>query len=205
MLGSPLDWKCLAKASIQHCSSCFLITATASRYILDDGLHDKEAILCSLSLQRKLQNSSVFVITDLIQDSNVQFLDFSDEDTEGELYQAEPFACGNAFAASVFNSVTTTAYHRPGTIKLLSSLLSLKQGTQISSSRILPMRLNYGSHYQFSDLYSQLLEQKLICIAVYRQYPINPTKSFVITNPAKDLVLNPSDTAIVITCSVQIS
>ena len=204
--GSPLDWNCLARASIQHCSSCFLITAPASRNILDNGLHDKEAILCSLSLQKKLQNSSVFVITDLVQDSNVQFLDFSDEDNEGELYQAEPFACGNAFAASVFfNSVTTIAYHRPGTIKLLNSLITHKQGMQISSSQILPIRLNYGSHDQFSDLYSQMLEQNLICIALYRQYPINPTKSFVITNPAKDLELNPSDTAIVITPSVQTS
>ena len=206
--GSPLDWKCLAKASIQHCSSCFLITAPTSRNILDNGLHDKEAILCSLSLQRKLKTTSVFVITDLVQDSNVQFLDFSDEDTGGELYQAEPFACGNAFAASVFNSVTTTAYHRPGTIKLLSNLISLKQGTQISSSRILPIRLqdpsNYDSLRQFSDLYSQLLEQNLICIALYRQNQLNPTKSFVITNPAKDLVLDRSDTAIVITPSVQI-
>ena len=194
--GSPLDWKCLSKASIQQCSSCFLVTAPASSYILDHGLHDKEAILCSLSLQKKLQNSSVLVVTDLVQDSNVQFLDFSDEDTEGELYQSEPFAWGNAFAASVFNSVTTTAYHRPGTIELISTLISPKHD---DSSRILPIRLNYGSYDQFSELYVHLLEQQVICIALYRQCPQNPMKSYVITNPAKDLVLDRTDTAIVIT------
>ena len=199
VIGSPLNWNCLSNASVQNCSSCFLLTALTNNYILDNALHDKEAILCCLSLQKKLKNTSVFVITDLVHDSNVQFLDFSDEDTEGELYQAEPFACGNAFAASVFNSVTTTAYHRPGTIKLIANLISSEQGNQLFSTRILP---NYGSHYQFSELYSHLLEQKLICIALYRQYPQNPIKGYVITNPPKDLVLDPNDTAIVITPSM---
>ena len=37
----------------------------------------------------KLQNSLMFVITDLVKDSNVQYLDISDDDCEGELYQAD--------------------------------------------------------------------------------------------------------------------
>jgi hypothetical protein len=138
----------------------------------------------------------------LVQDSNVQFLDFSDKDTEGELYQSEPFAWGNAFAASVLNSVTTAAYHRPGTIELISSLIGPKHD---DSSRILPIQLrgtDYASHSQFSELYCHLLEQQFICIALYRQCPHNLSKYYVITNPAKDLALEVSDTAIVITTSV---
>ena len=202
VVGSPLDWKCITMARIEKCSTCFLLTAPACSHKQDNGLQDKEAILCSLSLQKKLQNSSVLVITDLVQDSNVQFLDFSDKDTEGELYQSEPFAWGNAFAASVFNSVTTAAYHRPGTIELISSLIGPKHD---DSSRILPIQLrgtDYASHSQFSELYCHLLEQQFICIALYRQCPHNLSKYYVITNPAKDLALEVSDTAIVITTSV---
>ena len=201
IVGSPLDWNCLTKASIKNCSSCFLLTAPASSSKQDNGLHDKEAILCSLSLQKKLQNSSVLVVTDLDQDSNVQFLDFSDEDTEGELYQSEPFAWGNAFAASVFSSVTTAAYHRPGTIELVSTLISPHRS---NLSRILPIQLrgtDYASHSHFSELYFHLLEQQLICIALYKQCPHNSSKYYVVTNPAKDLTVDASDTAIVITSS----
>ena len=203
VFGSPLDWKFLSKASVQSCSSCFLVTALAGSLTPDNGLQDKEAILCSLSLQKKLQNSSVFVITDLFKDSNVQFLDVSDDDNEGELYQAEPFACGNAFASSVFNSVTTTAYHRPGTLSLISNLINSDPGSQkmMYSSQIRPIKLEslvFGAHNQFSELYSHLLEQQLICIALYRQMPDKPFKHYVITNPAPNLVLQPSDIAIVL-------
>ena len=204
VLGSPLDWKCLSKAGIQRCSSCFLLTALAGSNASENGLHDKEAILCSLSLQKKLQNSPVFVITDLVKDSNVQYLDISDDDSEGELYQAEPFACGNAFAASVFNSVTTIAYHSPGTLHLISSLINAEPGSgqqMMCSSQIRSIKLQtlvFGPLNHFSELHSHLLEQQLICIALYRQIPDKPSKCYVITNPAPNLPLESSDAAIVL-------
>lgn len=210
VIGSPLDWSCLSKASIERCSSCFLLTALSGGFTTsDNGLYDKEAILCSLSLQKKLQSSSVFVITDLVQDSNVQFLDISDDDNEEELYQSEPFACGNAFAASVFNSVTTAAYHSPGTLNLIKHLINPEPESQktVSSSGLCQKRLNaseYRSLHNFSDLHSYLLEKQLVCIALYRQKPGDPTKHYVITNPAPNLELETLDIAIVLTPSIRL-
>ena len=49
------------------------------------------------------------MITMLINDSNVQFLDQDDDDDPNtELYLTQPFACGTAFAVSVLDSLMST-------------------------------------------------------------------------------------------------
>lgn len=47
--------------------------------------------------------------TELVNDSNVQFLDQDDDDDpDTELYLTQPFACGTAFAVSVLDSLMST-------------------------------------------------------------------------------------------------
>ena len=49
------------------------------------------------------------MITELVHDSNVQFLDQDDDDDpDTELYLTQPFACGTAFAVSVLDSLMST-------------------------------------------------------------------------------------------------
>ena len=49
------------------------------------------------------------MITELVNDSNVQFLDQDDDDDpDTELYLTQPFACGTAFAVSVLDSLMST-------------------------------------------------------------------------------------------------
>ena len=53
--------------------------------------------------------TSVPLITELVNDSNVQFLDQDDDDDpDTELYLTQPFACGTAFAVSVLDSLMST-------------------------------------------------------------------------------------------------
>lgn len=48
-------------------------------------------------------------ILELVNDSNVQFLDQDDDDDpDTELYLTQPFACGTAFAVSVLDSLMST-------------------------------------------------------------------------------------------------
>lgn len=47
--------------------------------------------------------------SELVNDSNVQFLDQDDDDDpDTELYLTQPFACGTAFAVSVLDSLMST-------------------------------------------------------------------------------------------------
>lgn len=49
------------------------------------------------------------LIIELVNDSNVQFLDQDDDDDpDTELYLTQPFACGTAFAVSVLDSLMST-------------------------------------------------------------------------------------------------
>ena len=62
-------------------------------------------------LQRKgsVFGANVPMITELVNDSNVQFLDQDDDDDpDTELYLTQPFACGTAFAVSVLDSLMST-------------------------------------------------------------------------------------------------
>jgi hypothetical protein len=53
-----------------------------------------------------------FVYSELVNDSNVQFLDQDDDDDpDTELYLTQPFACGTAFAVSVLDSLMSTVSH----------------------------------------------------------------------------------------------
>ena len=63
-------------------------------------------------LQRKgsVYGTNVPMITELVNDSNVQFIDpdDDDDDPDTELYLTQPFACGTAFAVSVLDSLMAT-------------------------------------------------------------------------------------------------
>lgn len=55
----------------------------------------------------------VYDSTELVNDSNVQFLDQDDDDDpDTELYLTQPFACGTAFAVSVLDSLMSTVMRK---------------------------------------------------------------------------------------------
>lgn len=56
----------------------------------------------------------MFCFLELVNDSNVQFLDQDDDDDpDTELYLTQPFACGTAFAVSVLDSLMSTVSSCP--------------------------------------------------------------------------------------------
>lgn len=61
----------------------------------------------------------------VVNDSNVQFLETDDEDSpDTELYLAQPFACGTAFAISVLDSIMSTTYFNDTALTLIRSLVT---------------------------------------------------------------------------------
>merc|ERR1712212_753416 len=79
----------------------------------------------SLKKRGPLYGSNVPMITELVNDSNVQFLDQDDDDDpDTELYLTQPFACGTAFAVSVLDSLMSTTYFNPNALTLIRSLIT---------------------------------------------------------------------------------
>uniref|UniRef100_A0A3Q2DIR7 BK channel n=1 Tax=Cyprinodon variegatus TaxID=28743 RepID=A0A3Q2DIR7_CYPVA len=65
------------------------------------------------------------IITELVNDSNVQFLDQDDDDDpDTELYLTQPFACGTAFAVSVLDSLMSATYFNDNILTLIRTLVT---------------------------------------------------------------------------------
>lgn len=118
---------------------CVILSARIPNLHEDPTLADKEAILASLNIKAMQFHDSlsfrplaeeglsplgspitmlkraakvgteVPLLTELVNDSNVQFLDQDDDDDpDTELYLTLPFACGQAFAISVLDSLMSS-------------------------------------------------------------------------------------------------
>ena len=226
VVGSPLRWQNLEEANINDCSVCIILSMLSSTTGCELAINDKESILCSLSIQEHLKKTAkrnILIITDLKLESNVQFLDFGDEDEPDErIYKAQPFACGEAFSVSMFDSVTSSVYHSPGTLYLIEDLVHAS-GT-ITRSQVIPLLLEEYEGRTFADLYIDQLKKNAVCLGLYRQLPTTldssldfnekldgdiPTSSahnqsagsvkqikyYVITAPAPNLELDKTDIA----------
>uniref|UniRef100_F6QI54 BK channel n=1 Tax=Ciona intestinalis TaxID=7719 RepID=F6QI54_CIOIN len=69
--------------------------------------------------------ANIPMITELINDTNVQFLDQDDDDDPNtELYLTQPFACGTAFAVSVLDSLVSAAYFNSNALTLIRTLIT---------------------------------------------------------------------------------
>ncbi|XP_069467091.1 calcium-activated potassium channel subunit alpha-1 isoform X7 [Ambystoma mexicanum] len=80
--------------------------------------------LISLS-QEKNCGTHIPMITELVNDSNVQFLDQDDDDDpDTELYLTQPFACGTAFAVSVLDSLMSATYFNDNILTLIRTLVT---------------------------------------------------------------------------------
>uniref|UniRef100_A0A914EDG5 BK channel n=1 Tax=Acrobeloides nanus TaxID=290746 RepID=A0A914EDG5_9BILA len=80
-----------------------------------------------ISMQKRGARSgtNVPMITELVNDSNVQFLDQDDDDDpDTELYLTQPFACGTAFAISVLDSLMSTTYFNDSALTLIRTLVT---------------------------------------------------------------------------------
>ncbi|KRY74421.1 Calcium-activated potassium channel slo-1 [Trichinella pseudospiralis] len=152
--GSPLSRADLRAVNINMCDMCVILSARIPNPTEDPTLADKEAILASLNikamqfedlpllyplpegispLSTPVKMSKILVkfgtqvpmITELVNDSNVQFLDQDDEDDpDTELYLTQPFACGTAFAISVLDSLMSTTYFNDSALTLIRTLVT---------------------------------------------------------------------------------
>ncbi len=198
--GSPLRWSNLKLAKVSDCSVCVMLTIPSGSANREQAINDKEAVLCILSIKnaKKVNKCkyNVQTVIDLFQESNVQFLDFGDEDEPDErIYKAQPFAYGEAFSASMFDSVTSSAFHSPGIVSLVESLVQSSGGSSLCCA--LPIADTAYMNEKFKDFFISQLDQKNFCLGISRKLE-GESERFVITSPDPDLILLETDFAFVI-------
>ena len=195
VLGSPLLLSNLEEALVGDCSTCVILTALSASTGHEQAVNDKEAVLCSLSIQTRY-NKRVQILTDLNHEANVQFLDFGDEDQPDErIYKAQPFACGEAFSVSMFDSVTSSAFHSPASVYIIEKMIHTSGSSSDGSCQVvaIPLRDTEHARKTFGELYKAQLEENSICLAIYRQLPNDSSKHYVITAPYSYMTLKETD------------
>lgn len=205
VVGSPLIWKNFKTANIKDCCVCVVLTVHHICPGHEQAIDDKEAILCTLSIKKHLKNikKRVMVITDLRQESNVQFLDFGDDDNPDErIFESQPYACGEAFSVSMFDSVTSSAFHNPGTLSLVEDLIH-SSGRE-EDCQVIPVLIrdtNYSGRF-YNEFYIAQLKKFNICLGISRELPQSNSQSYYVAScPAKNLILKETDIAFILTTS----
>ena len=203
--GSPLLWKNLKAANVKNCSVCVVLTVHHLSSGHEQAIDDKEAILCTLSIKKHLKNikKKITVITDLRQESNVQFLDFGDDDQPDErVFVSQPYACGEAFSVSMFDSVTSSAFHNPGTISLVEGLIHCSEKEEDCHVVPVPIRDTEFSNRTYKDFYNAQLKKFNICLGISSELPNSNGHSYYVAScPAKNLVLKETDIAFMLSTS----
>ncbi|XP_076855996.1 calcium-activated potassium channel subunit alpha-1-like isoform X2 [Brachyhypopomus gauderio] len=81
--------------------------------------------LHSCVIQDRSIGTKIPMITELVNDGNVQYLDQDDDDDpDTELYLTQPFACGAAFAVSVLDSLMSATYFNNNILTLIRTLVT---------------------------------------------------------------------------------
>ncbi|TGZ52787.1 Calcium-activated potassium channel slowpoke [Temnothorax longispinosus] len=248
--GSPLSRADLRAVNVNLCDMCCILSAKVPSND-DPTLADKEAILASLNikamtfddtigvlsqvgspivLQRRgsVYGANVPMITELVNDSNVQFLDQDDDDDpDTELYLTQPFACGTAFAVSVLDSLMSTTYFNQNALTLIRSLITggatpelelilaegagLRGGYSTADSlsnrdrcRVGQIALydgplaQYGEGGKYGDLFVAALKSYGMLCIDTSSSCDASSKRYVITNPPDDFTLLPTDQVFVL-------
>ncbi|XP_055331625.1 calcium-activated potassium channel slo-1-like [Paramacrobiotus metropolitanus] len=144
--GSALNRADLRSINLYSCGMCVILGSPGltEKKNSDSTMVDKNVILATLNV-RSMRFSraerdaveaflpdetpretgyDIPLITDLMRDSNVQYLEQDDKDMPGtEFYCTAPYAGGRAFAASVLDLLTITSFFNAPIIKVFHAMI----------------------------------------------------------------------------------
>jgi len=130
LCGSALDRSKLKRAFINRASMVVILSNYGKRMAYKDPfLLDKEPILACLNLPQvagKSENSKpVEFIAELVNDSNVHFLDQDNEDEPDiELHLTMKFAQGSCITATALDTLMSEAYYNDEVMTLVRALIA---------------------------------------------------------------------------------
>ncbi|XP_055334431.1 calcium-activated potassium channel slowpoke-like [Paramacrobiotus metropolitanus] len=162
------------------------------------------------------------LITDLMRDTNVQFLDDDDEDLPGtEFYLTQPYSGGRAFSASVLDLLMVTSFFNPIIYTVLHSVIfggaspeleqimaegagligpstisSHERGDQVRVKQFKMSDELFSMHVgsTYGGLFTDaLLNKRLLLLGIYRKIGVTSNKRYVITAPSEDFMIYESD------------
>ena len=119
-------------------------------------------------------------------------------------YLSDPFALGQAFLSSVFDSLTTVAFHNPGINDLLQLLLGTKPSSKIMQISIESTKYTRFSGLEYKELYRHMTTENVLCLGIHRQRNEGSHQRFIITAPPHHLTLLQHDVVLAVSLSCEL-
>ncbi|OQV15848.1 Calcium-activated potassium channel subunit alpha-1 [Hypsibius exemplaris] len=171
----------------------------------------------------QLTGYDVPLITDLVRDSNVQFLDDRDEDLPGtEFYLSQPYIGGSAFTASVLDLLMVTCFFNPTVMKCIHTIIfggaslelerimaegagliggakisqPAQNKNQVSVDLVTIKSSPLGIHVgsPYGGLVIDALRTMgLVVLGIYRPVTTGASKRYVICNPPETFIVEEDD------------
>jgi len=146
MEGSPIRREDVISAGVQNCLMCLILSSALQSKATDPNLVDKETILSFLQIkgcrgtetmvdtpnttryrlsEKPIRNrSQIPIISEIVNDSNVQFMEKSKDSAVGALYMALPFTRGQAFIVSVLDAILSLTFYNEKLMSIIRTLIT---------------------------------------------------------------------------------
>ena len=212
--GSPLKQDTLLNANINYADKVVILghDSTLNQEISDEML-DAESIYIYQAVKRI--NKNVQILTELVYSNNIEFLlPYSRPNMDQQDYHLSTlYAAGEVYISAIIDTLTCQSYFNPHIVTILQQILKgaseeddeqlrdmMKAHPDLQQSNIWQIQVPESCvGKSFENLFMTLLQQKLICMALYRlkgatdnEYP------YVYTNPDYKTLISHRDRAFVL-------
>jgi hypothetical protein len=212
--GSPLNTEDLYRANIEYADKAVILDGESSKYSNnDDEMIDAESVFIYKAIKKC--NSNIQIMTELVYDSNIEFLLPKSELTNllknksRISYESTSlFAAGEVYISSIIDTLTCQAYYNPHIVTILHQLLTGGKNTSnfamrgicenvgLKSSNLWQMYMpEKFINKTFSELFTELAEKEnLIALGLYRLPGARDNDHpYVYTNPKPNTRLTHRD------------
>ena len=217
--GSPLEQIDLERAGIDVASAAVILAKSRTREeLIMQSLADAETIFAYQGIKR--MNPDIKIITELVENSNIDFLNSDIEGFDSETTTALHFAAGSVYTSSMLDTLICQSYYNPQITNVLGQLVAgsdprlieewnnsmsdhLDKIGKIEESHLFQIPVPQAFFRKtYGELFAFLLnmEEKVLPIGLFRgvwaslgQGPNGNRMPYVYTNPDSGTILDKVD------------
>ena len=214
--GSPINIEDLLRANIEYADKAVILGTNNLNENYDKQMIDGETIFIYKAI--KMCNPNIQVMTELVYDSNIEFLLPDNElkkfdSMETNFVNTSVFSSGEVYVSSLIDTLTCQAYYNKHIVTIIDQLLTggrnglnhnisyICQSVGLKSSNLWHMDIpTKFIDKTFLELFTSFCDQGIIALGLYRLPGARDNNhSYVYTKPNPNTILTHRDKIFVLT------
>ncbi|MCQ2815709.1 MAG: ion channel, partial [archaeon] len=209
--GSPLNTEDLLRANIEYADKAVILENDGTKSNdYDNQMIDSETVFVYKAIKKC--NPNIQIMTELVFDSNIEFLLPNDElknfkNNGISYYSTSVFSAGEVYVSSIIDTLTCQAYYNKHIVTIIHQLLTGEKGSSNSTLKTICDNVGLKSsnlwqmdipqcfiNKTFIELYSAFCKKNIIVLGLYRLPGARDNNNpYVYTMPSKDTRLTHRD------------